>query len=127
MQLHLPIMIFQSGDTDLDLAKFSLDKDKTGVIALLKEILVINPKILIMATPWSAPIWMKDKDSFIGGKLQTKYYDVYAKYFVKYIQQMKAEGITIDAITPQNEPLHDGNNPSMYMSAGEQANFIKII
>ncbi|TDP03655.1 glycoside hydrolase family 30 protein [Flavobacterium sp. 245] len=114
-----------TGETDLDLAKFSLDKDKAGVIALLKEILAINPKILICATPWSAPLWMKDKDSFIGGKLQTKYYDVYAKYFVKYIQQMKAEGITIDAVTPQNEPLHDGNNPSMYMSALEQANFIK--
>ncbi|KRB54369.1 glycoside hydrolase family 30 beta sandwich domain-containing protein [Flavobacterium sp. Root186] len=114
-----------AGETDLTLAKFSLDKDKAGVIALLKEILVINPKILILATPWSAPLWMKDKDSFIGGKLQTQYYDVYAKYFVKYIQQMKAEGITIDAITPQNEPLHDGNNPSMYMSAVEQGNFIK--
>lgn len=114
-----------TGDTDLDLAKFSLDKDKAGVIALLKEILAINPKILILATPWSAPLWMKDKDSFIGGKLQAKYYDVYAKYFVKYIQQMKAEGITIDAVTPQNEPLHDGNNPSMYMSAADQAIFIK--
>ncbi|WP_291147507.1 glycoside hydrolase family 30 protein [Flavobacterium sp. UBA7680] len=114
-----------AGETDLTLAKFSLDKDKAGVIALLKEILAINPKILILGSPWSAPLWMKDKDSFIGGKLQTQYYDVYAKYFVKYIQQMKAEGITIDAITPQNEPLHDGNNPSMYMSAAEQANFIK--
>lgn len=114
-----------AGETDLTLAKFSLDKDKAGVIALLKEILAINPKILILATPWSAPLWMKDKDSFIGGKLQTQYYDVYAKYFVKYIQQMKAEGITIDAVTPQNEPLHDGNNPSMYMSAVEQGNFIK--
>ncbi len=111
-------------ETDLGLAKFSLAKDK-GVIALLKEILAINPKILILATPWSAPLWMKDKDSFKGGKLQTQYYDVYAKYFVKYIQQMKAEGITIDAVTPQNEPLHDGNNPSMYMSAEEQKNFIK--
>ena len=114
-----------TGETDLDLAKFSLEKDKNGVIALLKEILVINPKILILATPWSAPLWMKDKNSFTGGKLQTQYYDVYAKYFVKYIQQMKAEGITIDAVTPQNEPLNDGNNPSMYMSAVEQANFIK--
>jgi glucosylceramidase len=114
-----------TGDTDLDLTKFSLEKDKAGVIALLKEILTVNPKILIVATPWSAPIWMKDKTSFIGGKLQAQYYDVYAKYFVKYIQQMKAEGITIDAITPQNEPLHDGNNPSMYMSAIEQTNFIK--
>lgn len=114
-----------TGDTDPGLTKFSLDKDKLGVIALLKEILVINPKILILATPWSAPLWMKDKDSFVGGKLQTQYYDVYAKYFVKYIQQMKAEGITIDAVTPQNEPLHGGNNPSMEMSALEQTNFIK--
>jgi glucosylceramidase len=114
-----------TGDTDLNLAKFSLDKDKNGVIALLKEILVINPKIKILGTPWSAPLWMKDKNDFIGGHLQTQYYDVYAKYFVKYIQQMKAEGITIDAITPQNEPLHGGNNPSMEMSALEQTNFIK--
>lgn len=113
------------GDTDLDLIKFSLDPDKNGVIALLKEILAINPNIKILATPWSAPLWMKDKDSFVGGSLKTQYYDVYAKYFVKYIQQMKNEGIIIDAVTPQNEPLHDGNNPSMHMTAVEQANFIK--
>jgi glucosylceramidase len=68
---------------------------------------------------------MKDKASFVGGSLQTQYYGVYANYFVKYIQLMKAEGITIDAITPQNEPLHGGNNPSMVMTAEEQANFIK--
>lgn len=113
-----------AGETDLNLEKFSLEKDK-NLIAMLKEILAINPKILILATPWSAPIWMKDVASFKGGKLKTEYYDVYAKYFVKYIQQMKAEGITIDAVTPQNEPLHDGNNPSMYMSAADQGSFIK--
>ncbi|MET3027161.1 glycoside hydrolase family 30 beta sandwich domain-containing protein [Flavobacterium sp. UW10123] len=113
-----------TGETDLNLDKFSLEKDK-NLIAMLKEILAINPKILILATPWSAPIWMKDVASFKGGKLKTEYYNVYAKYFVKYIQQMNAEGITIDAITPQNEPLHDGNNPSMYMSAADQASFIK--
>ena len=113
-----------TGETDLNLDKFSLEKDK-NLIAMLKEILAINPKILILATPWSAPIWMKDVASFKGGKLKPEYYNVYAKYFVKYIQQMKAEGITIDAVTPQNEPLHDGNNPSMYMSAADQASFIK--
>jgi glucosylceramidase len=113
-----------TGETDLNLIKFSLEKDK-NTIAVLKEILAINPKILVLATPWSAPLWMKDKNSFMGGKLKAEYYEVYAKYFVKYIQQMKAEGITIDAVTPQNEPLHDGNNPSMYMAAAEQADFIK--
>jgi glucosylceramidase len=68
---------------------------------------------------------MKDNGSSVGGSLLPKYYDTYAKYFVKYIQGMKDEGITIDAITPQNEPLHPGNNPSLLMPATEQRDFIK--
>ncbi|MGN6401225.1 MAG: glycoside hydrolase family 30 protein, partial [Flavisolibacter sp.] len=92
---------------------------------LLKEILAINPNIKILATPWSAPVWMKDNNSFVGGSLQVQYYPVYAQYFVKYIQAMKTQGITIDAITPQNEPLHGGNDPSMVMQALQQADFIK--
>jgi glucosylceramidase len=114
-----------AGQTDSSLSNFSLAPDINGVIALLKEILIINPNIKIVATPWSAPVWMKDNNSFIGGKLQTQYYAVYAQYFVKYIQKMKAEGITIDAITSQNEPENPNNNPSMLMTAVEQTNFIK--
>ena len=97
----------------------------TGVIPLLKEILAINPNIKIMGSPWSPPVWMKDNGNSVGGSLKPEYYDAYAQYFVKYIQQMKAQGITIDAITPQNEPLHPGNNPSMLMLAEQQSNFIK--
>jgi glucosylceramidase len=113
------------GQTDVNLNNFSLAPDMTNLIPLLKEILLINPSIKIMATPWSAPVWMKDNGSFMGGNLQTQYYGVYAQYFVRYIQQMMAQGITINTITPQNEPLHPGNNPSMLMSALEQTNFIK--
>jgi glucosylceramidase len=113
------------GQTDISLANFSLSPDMTDLIPLLKVILTINPNIKIMAVPWSAPVWMKDNGSFIGGSLQPQYYGVYAAYFVKYIQLMKAEGINIDAITPQNEPLHPGNNPSMLMTADQQAVFIK--
>ncbi|WP_238988331.1 glycoside hydrolase family 30 protein [Aureibaculum marinum] len=115
----------ENGQTDLNLEHFDLNADKSGVISLLKEILKINPSIKIMATPWSPPVWMKDNNSFKGGSLQTQYYETYANYFVKYIQEMKAEGITIDAITPQNEPLHPGNVPSLLMTATEQTNFIK--
>ena len=114
-----------SGQTDMNLDNFSLAPDKTDLIPMLKEIVAINPNIKIMATPWSPPVWMKDNNGFIGGSLKPEYYAVYAKYFVKYIQTMKAEGITIDAITPQNEPLHPGNNPSMLMLALQQAEFIK--
>lgn len=113
-----------AGQTDVTLANFSLTPDNQ-LILLLKEILLINPNIKIMATPWSPPTWMKTNGSSVGGSLLPQYYSVYAQYFVKYIQQMGAQGITIDAITPQNEPLHPGNNPSMYMTALEQADFIK--
>ena len=114
-----------SGQTDPTLANFSLNADRADLIALLKEILSISPSIKILATPWSPPVWMKDNGSTIGGSLQIQYYNVYAQYFIKYIQQMKSEGITIDAVTPQNEPLNPGNNPSMVMTALQEANFIK--
>jgi glucosylceramidase len=112
------------GQTDLKLEKFNLGPDLKDVVPVLKEILAINPKIKIMGSPWSPPVWMKDNGSSKGGSLQPKYYTVYAQYFVKYIQAMKAQGIVIDAITPQNEPLHPGNNPSLLMLAEQQADFI---
>ena len=113
------------GQTDLNLSQFSLGSDMVELIPLLKEILNINPNIKIMGSPWSPPVWMKDNNSTIGGSLRPEYYGVYAQYFVKYIQKMKEKGIAIDAITPQNEPLHPGNNPSMHMTAQQQADFIK--
>ena len=113
-----------SGQTDVNLEHFSLAKDQP-LIDMLKKILSINPSIKIIATPWSPPVWMKDNGSSIGGSLKPEYYGVYAQYFVKYIQAMKAQGINIDAITPQNEPLHPGNNPSLLMLAEQQRDFIK--
>jgi glucosylceramidase len=113
------------GQTDANLQNFSLRKDQSSVVPLLKKMLTINPDIKILGSPWTAPTWMKSNNNSIGGSLLPQYYSVYANYFVKYIQAMKAEGIIIDAITPQNEPLYGGNNPSMLMTATEQANFIK--
>lgn len=114
-----------AGQTDINLEHFSLRKEMSQVIPVLKKILVINPNIKILGSPWTAPVWMKSNNSSIGGNLLPQYYSAYADYLVKYIQAMKAEGISIDAITPQNEPLHGGNNPSMVMTAIEQADFIK--
>ena len=113
------------GQTDVNLDHFSLATAKAGLIPLLKEILAINPNIKILGSPWSAPVWMKDNNNSKGGSLQPQYYDVYSRFFVKYLQEMKAEGVSLDAITIQNEPLHGGNNPSMVMTAAQQADFIK--
>jgi glucosylceramidase len=114
-----------SGQTDPQMLQFNINYEKTDLIPVLKEILAINPSIRILGSPWSAPVWMKTNNSSIGGILKPECYAAYAKYFVKYIQAMKKEGITIDAITIQNEPLYGGNNPSMVMQPGDQALFIK--
>ncbi len=114
-----------AGQTDGSLVNFSLSKDTVDLIPVLKQILAINPSIKIFGSPWSPPLWMKDNGSSVGGNLLTQYYGAYASYFVKYIQQMKAKGIVIDAVTPQNEPLNPYNNPSLLMTAQQQTDFIK--
>lgn len=113
------------GQTDVNLNQFSIEKEQKDLIPVLKMILTVNPDIQIMASPWTAPTWMKDNEFYIGGSLKPEYYQAYANYLVKYIKAMEAEGIKIDALTPQNEPLHPGNNPSMYMEAKDQAEFTK--
>jgi glucosylceramidase len=113
------------GQTDNNLEKFDLGQDKKDVIPVMKEILEIAPRIKILASPWSPPTWMKTNGKVKAGSLKPECYPVYSQYFVKYIQGMKKEGITIDAITIQNEPLNSNNTPSMRMSAAEQADFIK--
>jgi len=112
------------GETDESLSTFSLSKDADNLIPVLQSIVKINPAIKIMGSPWSPPTWMKDNGRSKGGHLLLKYYDAYARYFLKYILAMKKNGISIDAITLQNEPEHGGNNPSMLMTATEQANFV---
>jgi len=114
-----------AGQTDESMDKFSIDPDKQYLIPVLKEILAISPAIKLLGSPWSAPAWMKNNSDTKGGSLKPEHYNAYAKYFVKYIQTMQAEGITVDAITIQNEPLNPDNNPSMVMQPAEQASFIK--
>lgn len=116
------------------LENFRLYSDETEyVIPILKEILAINPKLKIIASPWTCPKWMKvnnlsamkPHNSWVDGHLNPEYYDTYAKYFVKFVEAMKAQGINIYAVTPQNEPLNPGNCASTYMPWKEQAELVK--
>ncbi len=113
------------GETDTALKCFSLSRDTVELIPILKKVIQINPGIKIMGSPWSAPSWMKSNQLSKGGYLLPQYYAIYAKYLLKYIQEMHTCGIELDAITIQNEPENGANNPSMMMTALEQANFIK--
>lgn len=116
---------YDDAPDDFGLAAFNLMAGDIEAVPLLREILAVNPMLRLIATPWSAPPWMKTNQSFIGGKLRPECFGVYAAYLVKYLQAMRENGITVHALTPQNEPLNQTNEPSMLMEASEQADFIK--
>lgn len=124
------------GSDDNLLSHFGLHSDEINyVIPVLKEILAINPDLKIMAAPWTCPRWMKvndlesrkSKNSWTDGHLNPDYRDTYADYFVKFIETMKAQGINIYAVTPQNEPLNKANCASLYMPWDEEAPFVKSL
>lgn len=112
------------GAKDPTLAHFSLAPDEAYVIPVLREILAIHPGLSILASPWSAPSWMKDNGKPKGGTLLREDYGVYADYLVKYLEGMSAHGISIATITVQNEPENPKNTPSMVLTAEQEAEFI---
>lgn len=112
--------------TDSDLTDFSIEHDKESILPLTKEAMSLNPDVKLITSPWSAPGWMKDTYTMVGGKLEKKYYESYANYFIQFIQSYKKEGVSVYAVTPQNEPLFvPSNYPGMEMLAHEQADFVK--
>jgi glucosylceramidase len=111
-----------------DINTFAIpERDKIDLIPVLLQILAINPQIKILASPWSAPAWMKTNNHMNGGSLKGReVYDDFADYFVKYVKAFEAEGIVIDAITIQNEPMHEtGGYPTMKMLWEEQNEIIR--
>lgn len=116
-----------AGQTDPTLANFSVAHDDAYIVPLLQQALQINPAVTVMATPWSAPAWMKTSGSLNGGGLKADAVtmNAFAAYFVKFVQQYGARGISVARITPQNEPLNaSASYPTMTMDASQQATFI---
>jgi glucosylceramidase len=113
-----------SGQTDPNLNAFSIAHDQAYIIPTLQQAKAINPQLQMMATPWTAPAWMKTNGSLAGGSLKSQYYASYANYFVKFFQAYGAQGLDFDILSVQNEPLNTFTNPSMSMTTFEQSTFI---
>jgi len=115
-----------AGQTDPNLTNFSIDHDNAYIIPVLKQALQLNPALKIIGTPWSPPGWMKTTGSMIGGNLKPEAFAPLANYFVKYLQAYQAQGVPVNYLTVQNEPLYiPPGYPGMGMSASEQAGFIR--
>jgi glucosylceramidase len=114
------------GQTDPEMKRFSLGRDREYVIPLLKRVRQINPALKIVASPWTAPAWMKTGRNLHGGWLDWPAYPAYAKYLTRFLQEYAAAGVPIWAVTVQNEPRHEVKTyPCMRMEPRDQARFIR--
>lgn len=114
----------EEGDMTLD--TFSLKNDNRYVLPLIKDVLKLNNNLTILASPWSPPAYMKTTNEMNnGGKLKTESSQLWADYYVKYINHMKQEGINIWGVTVQNEPAATQIWDSCVYTAEEERDFIK--
>ena len=114
-----------AGDKNLD--HFSIDEDKDDIIPMIKDAMAISEDgFKLFSSPWTASPWMKDNNSWVGGKLLPEYYDTWALFFSKYVDAYKAEGIDIWGFTVENEPHGNGENwESMHYSPEEMTHFVQ--
>lgn len=112
---------------DKALTHFSIDEDREDIIPMIRDAMKHSKDgFKIIASPWTAPPWMKNNKDWRGGKLLPEYYDTWALYFSKYLAEYKKEGIDIWGITVENEPLGCGDNwESMIYTADEMVYFVK--
>jgi glucosylceramidase len=113
------------GEGDPTLARFSLEPNRNDVLPVVRRALSINPQLKVMASPWSAPAWMKTTGSLVKGSLRPEAYGPYAEYFRRYIEGYAAWGVPIWAITIQNEPHYEpADYPGMRVEPPARARFI---
>jgi glucosylceramidase len=114
------------GETDPELTRFSIDKDRAYVLPAIQLALKKNPRLLLFASPWSPPAWMKTSGRLGTGRVKPEFYPAYASYLLKFVRAYEAEGLPIHAITVQNEPQHqDARYPTTLWNAEEQRDFIR--
>ena len=108
------------GETDPALARFSIERDRAYVLPAIKLARKANPELLFFASPWSPPARMKTSGKLGTGRVKPEHYPAYARYLLKFIQAYEAEGVSIHALTVQNEPQHqDARYPTTIWTAEE--------
>jgi glucosylceramidase len=122
---HYSLDDVPAGQSDPELRRFSIEPNRDDVIPVTRAALAVNPQLKVMASPWSAPAWMKTTGSLIKGTLKPEYYEVFARYLVRYADAYAAEGIPIFALTLQNEPAFEPDDyPGMRLDARARAEII---
>lgn len=113
------------GNTDPTLSQFSIAHDQAYILPTLRQALATNPQIKVEALPWSPPAWMKSSDSLNAGTLNPAYFPALATYFKKFVKAYESNGVPINYVAVQNEPLNENYGyPTMFMNSRDEATFI---
>lgn len=110
---------------DPELRYFSIAPARKYVLPRVREALAINPRLLVMISPWSAPAWMKTTRSLIKGQLVPQYYPAFATYLARTVQAFRREGVPVAMLTIQNEPNFEPENyPGERVDPAQRAEII---
>lgn len=121
-------------EDDYNMDHFSIKREEKTVIPYIQKAYKFNPELVMFASPWSPPAWMKYSGLMDRGnefrdknflKDETKIYEAYALYFSKYVKAYSKEGITIDRLIIQNENDIATKYPSCVMPIEQMGKFVK--
>ncbi|MDQ8182060.1 glycoside hydrolase family 30 protein [Pelagicoccus sp. SDUM812005] len=112
---------------DVDLEHFTIEHDRKLLLPLIKDAQAVGgAQFELLASPWTAPPWMKDNETWFGGSLKPEHERTFARYIAKYLKAYEAEGVKIWGLTPVNEPEgNDANWESLHFGPEEMGSFIK--
>ncbi len=112
---------------DKELKTFSIAHDQQFRIPMIKRaIQMAGGKLLLYATPWSPPAFMKSNKTMLqGGTLLPEFYQAWANYYVKFVKAYEKEGMPIWGISIQNETMATQKWESCLFTATAERDFLK--
>ncbi len=118
---------YDEGEPDPNLDRFSIEHDRAYILPVLREARAVNPDLFIFSSPWSPPGWMKSSGTMLGGSMRRRYIPNYAQYFIKFLRAYAAEGVPVQAVTPQNEvdTDQDGRMPACIWPQEYEIEFVQ--
>ena len=121
------VFSYDEGEPDPQLTRFSIEHDRAYVLPILRLARQANPDLFLLSSPWSPPGWMKSSKTMLGGAIWRHYFQNYAEYFAKFLKAYAAEGVTVNAVTSQNEvdTDQDGKMPAAMLPQEYEMDFIR--
>jgi glucosylceramidase len=144
---------YDETDGDFDLKNFNIDHDRKTLVPFIQSALKHQPDLKLWASPWTPPSWMKRNHFYAEAKgfpqmgmkdngirpdqighegqdmfiQEPRYFEAYARYFGKFIEAYKSEGIKVGVVMPQNEFNSAQNFPSCTWTAEGLTRFLHYL